>query len=220
LCIGQITTLRGFPSGGTYEVVSGPGVIDSNLLTAQDAGVITLLYEKLYQGCIVSDSHRVESFTLPVAEIILSSEDLLMSVSDSGSFQWVRCDLEYEAIPDAIDATFQVTESGSYAVVSVNGICRDTSDCIEVALTATHDDQKTDIIIYPNPVQDVFYVDNLDPAETEVSLFDLRGVRVNASINHAQGKMAIDISQLAPGVYVLHVDVRGESRVVYRVVKM
>ena len=220
LCIGQVTTLRGFPPGGTYEVISGPGAIDSNLLTAQDAGVITLLYEKLHQGCAISDTHMVESFTAPLAEIILSSEDLLIATTDSASFQWVRCDLAYEAIPEATASTLQVTGSGSYAVVSINGICRDTSECIEVALTATHDDQKTDISIYPNPVTDVFYLDNLNPDEAEVRLYDLRGVPVNTNIIHMQGKMSIDISDLASGVYVLHVDVKGVGRLVYRVVRV
>jgi hypothetical protein len=70
LCaLGQTTTLQGFPAGGTYAVISGPGTIDGNILMAEDAGMIELLYEKMQSGCIIRDTHVVESFALPVADI-------------------------------------------------------------------------------------------------------------------------------------------------------
>jgi hypothetical protein len=222
LCIGQTTTLQGFPSGGTYAVISGPGAIDSNLLIAEDAGMIALLYEKMQSGCFIRDTHVVESFALPVADIAPITEDVLTAVPDTGTFQWVRCDLDYEAVPNATDAVYQVASSGSYAVVSVNGICRDTSDCIDVELTSTHDEKPIDHFrIYPNPVKDVFYLDGyFNPNEVEVTLLDMRGLPLNVNINLEQNRIEFDLSAQLAGVYILQVDVKGGGRIVYRVVKI
>jgi len=222
LCTGQTTTLQGFPSGGTYAVISGPGAIDGNLLMAEDAGMIELLYEKMQSGCIIRDTHIVESFALPVTDIAPLSDDVLTAIPDTGTFQWVRCDLDYETVPGATEAIYQVSTSGSYAVVSVIGICRDTSDCIEVELTATHDNNvNDDIRIYPNPVKDVFYLDgNFNPKEVMVTITDMRGVPMDAKINLGQNRIEFNLSSLMAGVYVLHLDVKGKGRFVYRVVKL
>jgi len=134
----------------------------------------------------------------------------------------VRCDLDYETVPGATEAIYQVSTSGSYAVVSVIGICRDTSDCIEVELTATHDNNvNDDIRIYPNPVKDVFYLDgNFNPKEVMVTITDMRGVPMDVKINLGQNRIEFNLSSLMAGVYVLHLDVKGKGRFVYRVVKL
>jgi hypothetical protein len=222
LCTGQSTTLQGFPAGGTFAVMSGPGIIDGNNLTAEDAGMITLVYEKMQAGCILRDTHVVESFPLPAADIALLTTDVLTAVPDTGSFQWVRCDHDYESVPGATDAIFQVSSSGSYAVVSRNGICRDTSECIVVEVTSTQDEKANDNIrIYPNPVKDVFYLDGFpNQNNLEVTLADMRGLPMTAKINRQQGKIAIDISSLGSGMYLLQVEVKGVGKLVYKVVKV
>ncbi len=44
LCISDVRTLTGSPSGGTFMVIDGPGNITGNILTATGAGDITLEY--------------------------------------------------------------------------------------------------------------------------------------------------------------------------------
>jgi len=222
LCTGQSTILQGFPAGGDYSVISGPGVINNNFLTAEGDGLISLLYEKTFLGCVSRDTHVVASYPFPVAGIELLESDILTAVPDTGAFQWLHCDHDYEPVVGATDAIFQASSSGSYAVVLINGICRDTSDCLEVIATETHEyNQSTDLKIYPNPVKDIFYLESaLLQKEYSVALLDVRGTPVITTFHHSQNRIEFDLSGLTSGVYILHVDVKGMGRIVKRVVKI
>ena len=222
LCIGQTTTLQGLPAGGTFSLLSGPGILDGNLLTAEGNGSLELLYQKIILGCISMDSHVVVSNALQEVEIETVLAEVLTAVPDTGTFQWVRCDLDYEAIPNAKDPLYEVSSSGSYAVVSINGACRDTSDCIEMQITATHEsDSDYGFKMYPNPVHDVLYLDGaFFQKEFKVTLLDVRGVPMTTKINQQENKMELDLSAMLPGVYFLQVDVTGSGRKLYRVVKL
>jgi hypothetical protein len=164
----------------------------------------------------------VVSFDYPVVGIEPLTEDVLTAIPDTGTFQWLRCDDEFEPIPDATDAIFQVLSSGNYAVVMTNGICSDTSECLEVLLTSTHGDQSDQAIrIYPNPVKDVFYLEgNLQHDEVELTLTDMRGMHMSAGIYREDSRLRMDISALSSGVYVLRVYVKGVGYRVERVVKV
>ena len=221
LCTGQSTLLQGLPTGGTYSVISGPGVIDSVVLTAQDAGLITLLYEKMYAGCAIRDTHIVQSFALPETDIALLSSDILTAVPDTGTFQWLRCDNGFEPIPDAIEAVYQATSSGSYAVVSVNGMCSDTSSCITIEITATHDDQDAQIKIYPNPVEDYVRIEGLfSSGETEINLIDIRGHHLPIVARQSGSLMDIDMSSFTSGVYLLEVKEAASQPMIFKIIKM
>jgi hypothetical protein len=222
LCIGQSTTLQGFPAGGSYSLISGPGVLEGNSLTAEGDGPLELLYQKTILGCVTMDTHVVISNAIPVVDAEPLLAEVLTAVPDTGSFQWVRCDLEYEAIPNATNPLYEVSISGSYAVIAINGICRDTSNCIEMEITSTHHGQSNpDLKFYPNPVNDILYLDGvLWEKESEVALLTIQGERIPAKINQGQNRFEIDFTTLLPGVYLLQVDQQGFGRRVYRVVKV
>ena len=214
--------LHGLPSGGMYSVISGPGIIDSNMLRADGAGVIALAYEKLFSGCFARDSHEVVVLDITEVDIEFLTSDILTAFPDSGSFQWLRCDEGFEEVADATDAIFQATVSGSYAVVWSNGICSDTSDCFEVVLTGTHSDNTIGALkLYPNPVKDIFYLDgSFENASEDILLTDMRGVRMNPFLQFEDTRVKIDISGLPSGVYMLQVYSEGVGYRVARVVKV
>jgi len=221
LCVGQATTFKGFPTGGIYELISGPGVIDSNLLIAEDSGSISLYYEKIYAGCVIRDTQVVESYPLPNVDIQLLTTDVLTAVPGVGFFQWLRCDADFEPIPGATGALLHVPSSGSYAVVAINGICRDTSDCVEVVFTRTEDKNADDIRFYPNPVKDVLYLEGYQKQDViDINLFNLEGKRIYSKIIHGIDKAEMDLSSFHSGVYMVEVKVKGVRRSVYRVVKL
>ena len=130
ICVGESTTLKGVPGGGYYTLMSGPGLIDSNQLIAQDTGIIEVLYKVFAVGCWISDTSVVLSNEIPVVEIEQLTESALIAVSDTGVYQWLLCDNGFEVIPGATNAIYEVSTSGSYAVVLTRGGCSDTSDCL------------------------------------------------------------------------------------------
>ena len=222
LCIGQKTLLQGKPAGGNYAVISGPGEIDSNLLIAEDAGLIKVSYEKLFSGCVLRDTHVVTSFALPNPKVEQLTETELFVAPTNSNVQWLRCDLDYEPVPGATSDTLQVFTSGSYAVESFIGSCRDTSDCLIVELTATHEEQETSPVrIYPNPVHDIFFIDGIvDVENTQVIMYDMRGIPVSITTHREQNRLAIRTSMLASGVYILQINGDRSERSLFRVIKL
>ncbi len=220
LCIGQTTQLEGLPSGGTYKVISGPGSIDSITLTAEDEGLITLMYEKVYSGCFIRDTHEVRSLAVPQVETEMLADDILTAVPDNGNFQWLQCFQGYAPVPGATEATFQVQVSGEYAVVSSNGICSDTSDCVLVELTATHDLSHSSLKVFPNPVHDILRINH--PVLTDITdlyMTDIRGRKIAADIKRSGAVMEINMTTLVSGVYVLVIQSKESGKSVFRIVK-
>jgi hypothetical protein len=222
LCIGQSTSLQGFPSGGEFFVISGPGSIDSNLLVADGKGAITLLYEKSYLGCVLRDTHVVASFEEPVAEIELLADDILAVTREAESFQWVYCDQDYQEVQGATGDFLQVPSSGSYAIISINGMCRDTSACMQVLLSAVHPGGAVqDIRVYPNPAQDVLYLkSDISFEKVQIQMTDMRGITFAPTYRQHNGLLELDLSSLLSGVYTVQVRLYRGNREIFKVVKL
>jgi hypothetical protein len=222
LCIGQATMLEGFPAGGTYSVVDGPAMLDSSMVTALDEGNITLLYEKEYAGCTLRDTHEIVSFEVPVAEIEQLADQILAVTQDAESFQWVNCDDTFEPIPGETGDFIQVTSSGSYAVVSSNGICKDTSDCIIVEITSSEDPGTVGAIrVFPNPVNDVCYLVGVEDVEKYIiTLMDIHGKILTRTFTQTKGTITFPMADYKPGVYLIHLQGEGVMPASFRIVKL
>lgn len=67
-------------------------------------------------------------------------------------------------------------------------------------LMSVHNEKLSDIVIYPNPVKDIIYLDlPTDLLIEEIKLHNILGEAINIEINNEQ----IDVSQLSSGVYFL-----------------
>lgn len=222
ICIGQATSLTGIPDGGTFTVLSGPGAIEANVLTATDAGQIKVLYTVTVLGCVSKDDAVVVSNEWPAVSIEMLNSDLLVAVPDSGIYQWLRCNPGYEVIEGATGPEFEVSTSGSYAVVILEGTCSDTSACMQVEITSV-DQGLPDgqIRIYPNPVNDVLYMENEgEPAPVQLELSDMDGKRITLAGFAGQAKTSLNFSDIAPGMYILAIEVERKGRSYFRLIKM
>ena len=221
LCVGQATTLQGIPSGGTYGLVEGPGDLQGQQLTALEHGMIEVYYERTVVGCVLRDTHVVASLELPVVEIQQWADDVLMADAAADSFQWVRCDQAYAPVPEATGSVLAVNETGDYAVVVVQGACRDTSACVTVELTSTDEvANSARYRVYPNPVTDVCHVDGFPTDGRSVfSLADASGARLSPVIRRDGTRWTVDLSALSPGLYILHVHVRDEGSHAFKLIK-
>jgi hypothetical protein len=220
LCIGQTTTLTGIPSGGTFEVISGPGVIDSNILITIDTGDIELLYTVPVLGCISRDEALVVSKEWPVVDIEMLNSDLLVAVPETGNYQWLFCDQGFEAIEGATESTFLVSTSGSYAVVLMEGTCADTSACVEIEITAVdHGSAGQQVVLYPNPAMDMIYVTGAGSGElVHIAIADVNGRLVAPERSRSGNAMVLSLQGLTAGVYVMVMEVDGK-RIFRRFVK-
>jgi len=107
----------------------------------------------------------------------------------------------------AIDQIMVYWPSGVIDVID-NPNINETLTINEGQTLSVEDQELTDVVIYPNPVQDMIYISTAaDITNRVVSVFDINGKRV---INHKLMNNALKVSTLQSGVYILRLEANGK----------
>jgi len=101
ICVNNSRNLSGSPNGGTFSISSGPGSISGDILTASDAGEITVVY-KYSDICANSDTLNIIVVENPIA--------------NAGPDQELK--FKFEA---TMDAVLSLTETGEWSLISGSG---------------------------------------------------------------------------------------------------
>jgi len=219
ICIGNSIQLLANPPGGAFEILSGAGTLNGDILTGLGTGLIKIEYAAEENHCIgeVQDEIMVVD---PIAEILISNEVLTSAVS-TGVFQWLDCEHNYEPLPGVTNNTLLITQSGSYALVNGTGECIDTSDCVTVQITGTSQgaaDQQ--IHVYPNPVSSKLFIDIHDQQDIkEISLYNSLGTKLHTS-RGIHRVTSFDMNEQPNGIYFLLIQPEDEHDYIIRVIKM
>lgn len=177
ICIGNSIQLTADPAGGTFEILSGAGTLNGDILTSFDTGSIKIVYKAEENHCIGTVQAEVMVID-PIAEIIISS-DVLTSASSTGVFQWLDCAHNFEPLTGETNNTLMIAQSGAYALVNGTGDCIDTSDCVIVQITGTSQREPDHIRVFPNPVSSKLFIINQDQQDMkEISLFNSVGSKL------------------------------------------
>lgn len=183
------------PEGYHSPLWSDGSTADEHTLTA--GATYWLQYE--------NDCHvKVDTFKInlnpPPTPIITIDVHTLSTVLAYDSYQWMR---NSEIIPGATQSTYTVTENGDYRVIVGNEYnCVDTSEVYQVNnMTGIADAtvRGQHISVYPNPAQSVIHVKAGIPVLLKITSVEGRLVQA------ARKTTAMDIADLAEGVYLLHI---------------
>lgn len=110
------------------------------------------------------------------------------------------------------------TQNGSYVVEVTNALGCTGTDTIQVTNTGIADPSNKNLVsIYPNPINDVLFINNYSANTVEVSIFDLNGKMILKSAA-ANGINKMDVSTLSAGVYMIEAKA-GENTSRQRLVK-
>lgn len=147
-----------------------------------------------------------------INRILTIKPDTSLQVNDTGSYQWLSCDNSFKPIPNANQVSYKPKKSGRYAVRISNVFCTDTSECVYVMVdtikVALQDVQVNDIIIYPNPANDIFYIQT-DVQDLNYKIYDVLGRLI---LEEAINKQ-IDIKSLENGIYLVKIVDKYENEV-------
>lgn len=148
----------------------------------------------------VSDSISILFKPSPPKTFIVQSNDSLI-IQQSGNFRWY-----YQAslIPGQFDSILVVSQNGLYhAELIGNNGCLTPSDTVNYQLTTTAEFARDDIIVYPNPTEDILNLKALRDFE-EVSLMQIDGSIVLQFISVTSGQLLeLKLGHLERGVYIL-----------------
>lgn len=175
-----------------------------------------------YTWCVDVDNWEVRMATLiPVAG------DFTYTVTDNQGSDPVAWDAQadpgsygyYPVINGTTVIYVTNDQTGDCSITSVT-LDRTFSDCsfldtVGMGL-AVNDIIENRIATYPNPVNDILYVESLDEM-TSISLFDLSGKRV-LQVNAPERNTTLDLSEMLEGMYLMVVEMEDGRAVTDRII--
>lgn len=218
VCAGDSAVITPLAGGASYRfystntggspMLNGDGV--NSFTTPALSSTTTYYVSSLSAAGCESNSRTALTVTvipLPAVQIVQQGNTLVGNLN-VGSFQWY---LDSVAISGANASTFIPLQSGIYTLRVTNAQgCMGASNAINVVMTSLDDQQKAQInwATYPVPFNNELTIE----AEHSFSytLLDLRGsVLLSGKTDHPE--IAISTSHLASGVYMLRLEVNGQS---------
>lgn len=207
LCAGTITATTTDPL--TYNL---PGTYTINWLYNDGNGNTTSQTQTVIIDSIVNVVDMDPTFIVPTLATTHSSA--------TAQYQWVNCDLGFQAIAGENMPIFSPTQTGNYALVVSEGSCKDTSNCYyHIANNAQNQEGLLVITVYPNPNNGILFFGGLPAVgNIQARLFNVKGQQVLQKANINQDSNQIEIDQLPAGVYILEIQA-GETSSIKKIVK-
>jgi len=154
------------------------------------------------QNCSNSDEINVT-----ISNILINLEqvgtDLIATINPivPGEYSWYTCD--NQLVPNITTATYQNApiDGCFYVIFTDNVNCEWTSN--EVNVVSIQDNEMNIARVYPNPANDVVYIELINDKVVSIYLYDMLG-KLILNEKHNDSLIKIDVSQLN-GTYILKV---------------
>jgi len=141
----------------------------------------------------------------PIISQIYENPIILFSSSISGN-QWYLND---NPISGATDQTYIVNENGNYfTIVTIDGCSSLPSNQITINNVGINDYANDEILVYPNPAQNIIYIQSSKPINEVMIINNLGQI-----VAHYSETGIIDINQLADGVYQIMIKTEDNIKV-------
>ncbi|HOY48024.1 MAG TPA: SBBP repeat-containing protein [Flavobacteriales bacterium] len=187
-------------SNSIFQSSCGTYLFNNQLLTESGTYTDTLVNGA---GC---DSILTLNLTINAIDNTVVQDGNTLTANGSGTYQWVDCNSNFSAISGETNPSFTISSSGSFAVIVNNEGCIDTSACF-LALGIIDFNHLQSVSVYPMPVSNMLTVEfSKKLTNASIVLIDLAGEKVFEGKQSNTSVIVLDISGLASGIYVLHVN--------------
>jgi len=141
LCLGDVLTLNTVNTGATY--LWQDSSIDSVFTVVQDG----LFWAAVTRGnCIKTDTIAIVYDSIPVVNF---GNDTILCEGETLALNATTLNSTYLWQDNSIDSTFQVSQSGSYAVTLINS-CGTTTEAINITVDTINMNLGADMILCPD----------------------------------------------------------------------
>ena len=145
-----------------------------------------------------------------------------LTATGNGIIQWINCD-SGTYIAGVVGATYSPTVVGHYAAWVWDGLCNDTTNCIEVLLDGV--EQLTvhnlQLAVYPNPFSSQLTVAMLREAQNdnyEISITDILGRELFRQKSNLKSQI-VNLNLLTSGLYFLKVTNQNGISLIKKIIK-
>ena len=205
------------PTSSTYTVTACDSfkfnqvTYTSNNTTATDTVQNTA-------GC---DSIITLNLTINTVDVSLTItlQTTIRANASGAQYQWLNCDNSYMPIPGETNQNFTATANGHYAVEVNNGLCIDTSNCVEVTGVGISEiNLENSIHTYPNPTSDNVTIDFGNAEYAKLLVTNIMGDIIYNTTNSNNRKLTISLAKYPAGIYLFEIQYNNQKRII-RVVK-
>jgi energy-converting hydrogenase Eha subunit C len=163
------------------------------------------------KGC---DSVITINLTVNNATVTVSQKGTkLTALADGAQYQWLNCNTNYSKIAGATGQTYIATAIGKYAVEVTEGLCTDTSECLEIEdLRVDKSTLENQLSVYPNPANWQFTIlssQSLNNASIKIS--NSIGETILQKNNVFGSSASFDISNHPNGIYFIEITEKENS---------
>jgi hypothetical protein len=150
------------------------------------------------------------------ATINQSGNTFTASLADT--YQWINCSAGNTVIPGANNQTYTPTTSGSYAVITTENACIDTSECSSFVSIGLENNDLSNISVYPNPTSGNITIDMGYEADVvTIELLDVLGQKISSKKIGTTEFINIEMPQ-KNGIYFLEIH-SDKGRFTVKVIK-
>lgn len=178
--------------------------IDGNTYLSSNYTATHLINGGAANGCDSSVTLKLTIHQLAVS-VLLDSATLRAS-SEADAYQWYDCKNGFLPIIGENKRDYHLKSNGSYAVVITKNGCVDTSECLAITHLSSNSIQiKPNIIVYPNPSEGTFFINNNGPTMRPFTITNYTG-KVLWADYLIHGAQIISLEKEPAGIYFLKVD--------------
>jgi len=195
---------------------------NGNTYFAKEAGAFHVRVTDGSNCSVTSNKLSINRLPQRYADIRSDSSVLYLYETNAEitDYQWYFYD---EAIEGATSSKYQAEKDGVYVLKFTDkNNCTAYSNSVRVINTATENTSLTkDIKLYPNPVQDFFYVGTpLSLGEVHLHIFSVKGEEMtNINITETgRNEKRLDMRQLPSGMYIITI-ATDEGDIIRRIIK-
>lgn len=148
--------------------------------------------------------------SLPPSAAFTVNGGTLTASQTGANYQWINCNGN-TPIPNATAQNFTPTSNGSYAVTVTKNGCIATSTCQSmINVGIAEEEHNSGLVMYPNPTSGYFVINVSTSLPGTVFIHNALGELVysNSITDHT---LAVDLSSLASGIYVVTLSVNEKT---------
>jgi hypothetical protein len=180
---------------------SSAGIYYDNLLTTN--------------GC---DSVYVLNLSVITIDNSLTVSDTHIMANASGAiYQWLDCNNGFAPISGEVNQSYEAVSGGNYAVIITQGLCTDTSACVQITANGINSNQIEGIAIYPNPVLLELTIE-IKGSKEKINFEILNATGQVVSGGSFVQQTTVQTSTFAPGIYLIKLE-NGKTFDVKKIIK-
>lgn len=174
--------------------------IDGNTYTSSNNTAMYTLQGGASTGC---DSIVTLDLTITTTNASINqSNDTLVANIAGATYQWLDCATN-TIIAGATGQQWIATANGDYAVIITQNGCTDTSACMNVTMVGLLPILTTSIQVYPNPSDDLVYVELKELTTAQIKVLNSNGQVVQEQTIVQAQQAILSLKDLRAGLYWL-----------------